>query len=196
MNKPDPRHPDTITRARSGEASAREAVARHTLQLALRTAAAITGDLDEARDIAQEIWIEVNRDLKHLRDPAAFDAWAHRIVVRRCARWMRSRRLQPWRSVAPSDLPEVASTSPGPQATAISREQGRGIALAMQQLPPRQRLAIALRYIHDLTEAQVANAMNCPEGTVASLLSRARAAMATSPYIAHGEPGQAEEGHR
>ena len=51
--------------------------------------------------------------------------------------------------------------------------------LAVADLAPRARTAVALRYIADLTEAEVAAAMNVSRGTVATTLSRARTQLAT-----------------
>lgn len=50
---------------------------------------------------------------------------------------------------------------------------------AVRSLPERQRLAIALRYVADLTEAEVAEAMGVRPGTVAATLSKARTQLAT-----------------
>src|SRR6266487_3426534 len=59
-----------------------ERVARRALQVARRTALGVLGDSATAADIAQEVAITAVRRAASLRDPAALDAWLHRIAVR------------------------------------------------------------------------------------------------------------------
>jgi RNA polymerase sigma factor (sigma-70 family) len=51
------------------------------------------------------------------------------------------------------------------------------LAAALAELPPKQRLALALRYVHDLSDAEIAAALGCRPGSVHALLSRGRAAL-------------------
>lgn len=55
--------------------------------------------------------------------------------------------------------------------------------LALEALPEKQRIALALRYVHDLSESEIAEAMECRPGTVGSLLSRARERLRRSPEL-------------
>lgn len=81
-----------VVRARRGDADATETLVRHALTLALRTSAATLGTREEAADVAQEVVIDVLRDLRKLRDPSRFDAWVHRVTARRALRHLQAKR--------------------------------------------------------------------------------------------------------
>jgi RNA polymerase sigma factor (sigma-70 family) len=166
---------------RVGDAAAREQFARYVTRLALRTAAATLGGRDGADDVAQEVAITALQNLRRLRDPERLDAWVHRIAVRRTldalARAQRSELLAepPHGTVNLSESPESVASR---------------LALrdALSALPPRQRIALALRYVHDLTDAEIADALGCRRGTANSLLSRGRALLRRDPVMAQFGP--------
>jgi RNA polymerase sigma-70 factor (ECF subfamily) len=172
-----------IAAAVAGRADAREAVAARACSLALRTAAGVLGSRELAGDVAQDVAIDVMRQLPKLRHPAAFDAWVHRIAVRETLRAARRHRLRLSRErVSVDELLDRGA----PPVQAIAPEQ---LALhdvlqrALRSLPPKQRVAVILKYVHDLTEAEIAAALGCRPGTAASLLSRARAELRTNPEL-------------
>jgi RNA polymerase sigma factor (sigma-70 family) len=146
----------------SGEAE----LARRALDVARAAALGVLGDREGAADVAQEVALRAVRRRHTLRDPAAFDGWVRRIAVRAAIREAtRARR----RRVAEAAL----DSEPAPAG-----EDGAGVALAaLEGLPPRQRAALTLRYVHDLTDAEIARALRCRPGTVRSLLSRGREAV-------------------
>jgi RNA polymerase sigma-70 factor (ECF subfamily) len=173
-----------IAAAIAGRADAREAVAARACSLALKTAAGFLGSRELASDVAQDVAIDVMQHLPKLRHPAAFDAWVHRIAVRETLRAARRHRLRLSRErVSVDELLDMG----GPPEEAIAPEQ---LALqdvlqrSLRSLPAKQRVAVILKYVHDLTEAEIAAALACPPGTAASLLSRARAELRTNRELA------------
>ena len=179
----DPRLVRLVALARSGDERAREALVRRALALSLRTAGATVGRRDAAADIAQDVGVDVLRGLGRLRDPASFDAWVHRITARRAIRAARASRLRlrrepPLESLGDDHRLLSVEDQPSPSFDPALRR-------ALLALPPRQRLAVVLRYVHDLTEEGVADALGCAPGTAASLLSRARAELRRTPELAH-----------
>jgi RNA polymerase sigma-70 factor (ECF subfamily) len=177
-----------VRRFRDGDRDAAEELARRSCRLALRTAAAMLGSREEAADVAQEVAVDVLRSLGRLREPRAFDAWVHRIAVRRtlqAARRRRSIRVAevPLGLLAETELPAAAD-----QDHASRLAHRRTLASSIAELPPKQRLALALRYVHDLSEAQIAAALGCRAGTASSLLSRGRAALRRDPALAELAP--------
>jgi RNA polymerase sigma factor (sigma-70 family) len=172
-----------VARAVEGDVGAREEVATRAFRLALRTATATLGDRDAAADIAGDVTVDVLNGLRKLRDPGRFDAWVHRITVRHTLRFFRRGLHEQLRGEMPDDV--------GIEANA-DREDAFALHEAMRQamarLPPRQRLAMALRYVHDLKEDDVAAALGCRSGTAAALLSRARATLRCDPHLADFDP--------
>jgi RNA polymerase sigma factor (sigma-70 family) len=164
-----------VRRFREDDAAAAEVLARRALRLALRTAAALLRSREEASDVAQDVAVDVLRSLNKLRDPEAFDAWVHRITVRhalrRLKRGRRAREVEaPLALLAERDQP-AADMHADIDSLLAARQ---GLAVALSKLAPRQRLALALRYVHDLSDAEIAAALGCRTGTVHALLSRGR----------------------
>jgi RNA polymerase sigma-70 factor (ECF subfamily) len=180
---------DELRRFRAGDDAAAAALARHASRLALRTAAVIVQSRDEAADVAQDVAIDVLGSLSKLRDPAAFDAWVHRITVRHSLRLLR-RRHRTRNAETPLALLAEADEPLAPEgadrATAIA---ARGaLASGLADLPARQRLALALRYVHDLSDDEIARALGCRVGTAHALLSRGRSALRRNPRLAELAP--------
>jgi RNA polymerase sigma-70 factor (ECF subfamily) len=178
---------------RAGEADAREWLARRACRLALRTSAAILRREEQAREVAQDVAVEVLQSLGGLRDPEAFDAWVHRITVRRALRAARSRRA---REAVERELGAVGAVGAG--GAAVGRLGGgasangdrdtviaarAALTIGLAKLPARQRLALALRYVHDLSDEEIGAALGCRTGTVHALLSRGRAALRADPGL-------------
>jgi RNA polymerase sigma-70 factor (ECF subfamily) len=176
-----------VVRAVAGQETAREEIARRAFRIALRTATATLGSRPDAADVAGDVTADVLAGLGRLREPASFDAWVHRITARRTLRALRRRSEQ-----SACDLPDDAWASAGlgtDEAIALREVMRR----ALEQLPPRQRLAMALRYVHDLKEAEVAAALGCRNGTAAALLSRARETLRLDPLLADFDPAPCGE---
>jgi RNA polymerase sigma-70 factor (ECF subfamily) len=162
-----------------------EELARRATRLALRTAAAILESREEAGDVAQDVAVDVLRSLGKLRDPAAFDSWVHRITVRHTLRRIRRRRGSR-RAELPLALllegEEPASPGGADRDAILAARAALGTALA--GLPAKQRVALALRYVHDLPDAEIAAALGCRPGTVHALLSRGRKKLRNDPRLA------------
>jgi RNA polymerase sigma factor (sigma-70 family) len=188
---------DELRRFRAGDADAAAVLARHACRLALRTAAVIVQSRDEAADVAQDVAIDVLGSLEKLRDPAAFDAWVHRITVRHAMRLLRRRHRArdaelPLAMIAEADEP---TTPDGPDRAALLSARG-ALAAGLAELPARQRLALALRYVHDLSDEEIARSLGCKVGTAHALLSRGRAALRGNPELAELAPQTATGGPR
>jgi RNA polymerase sigma factor (sigma-70 family) len=173
-----------VRRLRGGDPEAAEALARRATRLALRTAAALLGTREEASDVAQDVAVEALRSLGKLRDPDAFDAWVHRITVRQTMRRLKRRRRvreeeTPLALLAEAAQPAVPQDA-DPDALIAARH---ALGAALTGLPARQRLALALRYVHDLSDAEIAAALDCREGTVHALLSRGRRTLRRDPQL-------------
>lgn len=170
---------DQVRRFRQGDGDAAEPLARRALRISLRTASALMRSREDAADVAQEVAVDVLSSLGKLRDPEAFDAWVHRITVRHAMR-----RLKKGRSTRKLEVPLALLDEEGllggiPNNSDIDFQLAARHALveALSRLPARQRTALALRYVHDLPDAEIAIALGCRVGTVHALLSRGRKAL-------------------
>lgn len=151
------------------------ALAAHALRIAQRTAFGILGDHAAADDVAQEVAIVAMRQIGSLRDPEALNGWLHRIAVRRAFHEGRRQTARRQAEIASFELQErVRSGSDQRPADDAALEAAVDLLIG---LPARQRAALTLRYVHDLDDAAIADALECRQGTVRSLLSRGRAAL-------------------
>lgn len=157
---------------------AREALARRALTLALRTATALLRSPDEARDVAQDVAVIALARHGQLRDPERFDAWVHRIAVRESYRVLRASERRRHRERPLDDETAGALT-----ASATDHDAHLTARQALEGLPPRERIALTLRYVHGLSDRQIADAMRCRPGTVGSLLSRGRDRLRSGPEL-------------
>jgi RNA polymerase sigma-70 factor (sigma-E family) len=130
---------------------------------AVRVAYLLTGDRALAEDITQEAFIRMFGRFRDLRNPDSFQWYLRKTVLNLVRSHFRHTRVerefverQP--AAAPMESPDLGA-----------RDE---MWTALQELPERHRTAIVLRYYEDLSEAQTADLMNCPVGTVKSLVSR------------------------
>jgi RNA polymerase sigma-70 factor (sigma-E family) len=137
----------------------------------VRLAAFLTSDRDNAEEVVQDAYVRVHGSWRGLRDPDKAEAYLRTAVVNLSR--SRLRRRQVVAKHRPDPLPDVASA----ESFAVRDDQRQQVIRALQQLPARQREAVALRYYSDLTEAQTAAAMGCSVGAVKSHTSRAMAAL-------------------
>lgn len=133
----------------------------------LRYAMLLTGgDTHTAADLTQETFLRLGRRWRQVRDVEHQDAYARRTMTRLW--WSRSKRDR--RELLRSEPKERAVEDAEPAWTS-------GLWSALQQLPPRQRAVVVLRYYEDCSEREIARILGCRPGTVKSQASRAMASL-------------------
>lgn len=170
----------------AGDEAVAEEVVRRTGRIALPLAMAVLGDRDAAADVAQDVALDVLRGLPRLRDPRSFNAWVRRIAVRHSLRVARRRRLLRGLEFP---LDSLSEAQPGIAAEDDSVILRSALRAALANLSPRQRAAIALRYVYGLSDAEIAAALGCRTGTASSLLTRGRTLMRQNGTLATLEGG-------
>jgi RNA polymerase sigma factor (sigma-70 family) len=186
---------ERVRRFRAGEDDAVEPQARRALRMSLRTASALMRSREDAADVAQEVAVDVLGSLGKLRDPEAFDAWVHRITVRHAMR-----RLRKDRSARRTEAPLALLDEEGLRGAIADSDIDSRLAArqalvgALSRLPARQRMALALRYVHDLPDAEIAAALGCRVGTVRALLSRGRRSLRENQQLVEVTLDLKEEG--
>ena len=174
---------DQVHAYRMGDDAAAEWLARYALGSALRTAGGILRSREQARDVAQDVGVDVLVSLPHLRDPAAFDAWVHRITVRHTLRTLRRRRARELLETPLHGFTVGRKDIQQGEDLDLVLSARDALAVGLARLPARQQVALALRYVHDLSDAEIAAALGCRIGSVHSLLSRARSALRQDPAL-------------
>jgi RNA polymerase sigma factor (sigma-70 family) len=164
---------ELFARAQRGNINAFEEIVQRYQQLAFRTAYVITGSAADAEDAAQEAFVKAYRALGSFRAGAEPRPWLLRIVANEARNRVRSagRRHQLELRVAMGFRPGDAA--PSPEAAAVASEEREKLLALVNALADDDRLVIASRYFLDLSGQETAAALDIPEGTVKSRLSRA-----------------------
>jgi len=143
----------------------------------------LKGDAAAAQDVTQEVFVKVFRAAPTFRAEARLSTWIHRIAANACMDELRRRR----RLLFFGDLPDALHPTTSPDGTpGALRDE---VVAAVDRLPPAMRITVLLRYFEDLPYDEIARALACTTGTVASRLHRAHALLARE--LAHLGPAAA-----
>ncbi|WP_102272249.1 sigma-70 family RNA polymerase sigma factor [Cytobacillus massiliigabonensis] len=157
-----------VQEAKKGNDEAFELLISSVRNKLYRTAYSYVRNEQDALDIYQETIYKAYTSLKTLKKPASFQSWIIKILIFKSIDFIRKES----RHFTTDDEKLFAEI--------ISKESADGIAHSMdlseafKSLDPKYKTIILLRYYHDLSIREIANIMNCPEGTVKSHLSRAQ----------------------
>lgn len=182
--RPDPRPlaptpaPDAalLALARGGDRDAFDCLAVRLLPRLMGTARRLLSDPLEAEEAVAAALVRVHAALPSFRGAAALSTWAHRILCRLAFDRLRVRaRERAHRSPWPADEPAHASA--GPLEAASEREQGLRVRIAVQGLPPTQRLVLVLVAWEGLSLADAAQVLGMRYATAKSNLHHARAGL-------------------
>jgi RNA polymerase sigma-70 factor (ECF subfamily) len=168
-----------VRAAQRGDPAALDALVRDLMPYVGRLCGAIA--LDRGDDAMQETMIAVLRNLSSLREPSALRGWVRRIAIREAVRAARppgpgGEADAGTQRLSPAQLAEVADRHPTPDVAHLATAMDVRATLA--GLAPEQRAVLILRDLDGLSEAEVAELLDVPEGTVKSRLHRARSAFA------------------
>lgn len=159
-----------VGRAVQGEPRAVSELAARWRPRARRTALAVLGDGDAAEDVAQEVMIRLQASLAGFRRESDLGTWLHRITLNLC--YDHIRRLRRRKEDGPP--PERADEAAPDPHTRVDAERARtALQGALDRLTAEQREVLVLRFVSDLSYADIAQATGVPSGTVASRIFRA-----------------------
>jgi len=137
------------------------------------------GHPEEARDLAQEIFVRIYRRLDTCRDPERFESWMLQIGRNACLDFLRRRKARPPVHDIPVDeVYDLADEREGADASAQSESRKRLVHRALQALSEVNREILLLKDIQGLSFEEIASMLKVPVGTVKSRSSRARLALA------------------
>ncbi len=171
-----------VERAQAGDARAFDALVLKYQHRILQLVARFVSDAD-APDVAQEAFLRAWRAIGKFRGQSAFFTWLYRIAINTAKNWLVSRARRP----ASQDFDAQEAEDYGitdklrdvdsPERLALSGEIQEAIQNALESLPEDLKTAITLREFEGLSYEEIAQAMDCPIGTVRSRIFRARAAI-------------------
>jgi RNA polymerase sigma-70 factor (ECF subfamily) len=128
------------------------------------------GDETAANDVSQQIFLKLMTSIGQFRGESAFTTWLYRLVVNACMDEQRKRRrFLPFGESKPMNKLEERR----PQEKRYARlELAHTVQEAIQELTPKLRMPILLKYVEGLSYEEIAGVLGCSKGTVASRLNR------------------------
>lgn len=171
-----------VERAQQGDDRAFDALVLKYQQRILQLVSRFVSEGD-APDVAQEAFVRAWRAIGNFRGQSAFFTWLYRIAINTAKNWLVSRSRRPAsqdfdaQEAEDYGISEQLRDQDTPEHLLLSNEINDRIAEAMDGLPDDLRTAITLREFEGLSYEEIAEAMDCPIGTVRSRIFRARAAI-------------------
>jgi RNA polymerase sigma-70 factor (ECF subfamily) len=180
---PDDSDQQLVERVQAGDKAAFDLLVRKYQHRVLKLVSRFVSDAAEAEDVAQEAFLKAYRALASFRGDSAFYTWLYRIAINTAKNALVSNRRRPVDFDLDLQDPEQydrhARLKEGdtPEGVLLTEEIRNVVERAMEQLPEDLRTAIVLRELEGLSYEEIAEAMDCPVGTVRSRIFRAREAI-------------------
>ncbi|HWK74106.1 MAG TPA: RNA polymerase sigma factor RpoE [Povalibacter sp.] len=172
-----------VQRVQKGDKSAFDLLVLKYQHRVLKLVSRFVNDAAEAEDVAQEAFLKAYRALPAFRGDSAFYTWLYRIAINTAKNALVSNRRRPVdfdldlqdpdQYERQARLKEVDT----PEGVLLTEEIRLVVEKALEQLPEDLRTAIVLRELEGLSYEEIAEAMDCPVGTVRSRIFRAREAI-------------------
>lgn len=172
-----------VRRVQKGEKGAFDALVLKYQHKIVNLVLRYVRDPDQAMDIAQEAFLKAYRALPRFRGDSAFYTWLYRIAVNTAKNHLAAQRRRPMdveldlQDSEQYDLHAKLKETDTPEGVTLSQELNETVQRAIEALPEDLRTAIILREFDGMSYEEIAQAMECPVGTVRSRIFRARDAI-------------------
>lgn len=181
LDKPDP-DLDIVLLAqrRSTRAAAIGVLYERFRERVYNVALRVVGNVEEAQDVLQDVFLLLFRKIHRFRARAAFASWVYRITVNMALDHVRRRKRGPSPSsgaVITDRMDELEDDLTLPERGLARLDLQGHVREALDTLSERLRIVIILRYLEDLSYADIAEILDCSIGTVKSRLNRAHTAL-------------------
>jgi len=174
---------DLVLRVQQGDKSAYDLLVIKYQHKIIQLVNRYVKDQSEAQDVAQETFIKAYRALANFRGDSAFYTWLYRIAINTAKNYLVARTRRGSDSELDIDDEEQVHNInelkglDTPEQMLLNDEIIETIRSAIEKLPEEMRIAITLREFEGMSYEEIAEAMDCPVGTVRSRIFRAREAI-------------------
>ncbi len=175
---------ETIESCKTGDEKAFEEIVFHSQKKVFNIAYRMLGNLEEAKDLAQEVFISVFESIKDLKEEVKFDAWLTQITLNHCRnRWKYLKRRRYFNSDSLDDPVEtedgnmpraIVDPSDNPETLYEKKSIQQFIQGGLLKLKEDQRELLVLRDLQGFSYEEMGKLLGLPEGTIKSKLHRAR----------------------
>jgi len=184
-----------VERVQSGDKRAFDLLVRKYQHKLVSVISRYIKDWSECQDVAQESFIRAYRAIGNFRGDSQFYTWIYKIAINTAKNYLVSQnRRPPTDDIAIEDAVLLdggtrLKDSATPENEMLRQEIEQTVFATVEQLPEELKTAITLREVDGLSYEEIAEAMNCPIGTVRSRIFRAREAIDIQlrPLLADGK---------
>ncbi len=175
---------EVIESCKAGNEKAFAEIVFHYQKKVFNIAYRMLGNFEEAKDLAQEVFISVFESIKDLKEEITFDAWLTQITLNHCRnRWKYLKRRQYFNSESLDDpietedgnIPKaIVDPSDSPETRYEKKSIQEFIQRGLLELKEDQRELLVLRDLQGFSYGEMGELLGLPEGTIKSKLHRAR----------------------
>lgn len=170
---------DLIHRAKMGDVTAYEELISGYEKKVYNTVYRFLENVEDARDLTQEIFLKIFTSLKNFKEGSSFSTWLYRIAVNTCIDFCRRRKED---TLSILDEMDGSETSMGkystlPEDVVENKELKKALNDAIKALPEDQRICVVLRDIQGFSYMEIGEILKCSTGTVKSRINRGRRAL-------------------
>lgn len=174
---------ELVARAQRGDKRAFDLLVLKYQQRVVSLISRYLRDSSEVMDVSQEAFLKAYRALPRFRGDSAFYTWLYRIAINTVKNHLVAQGRRPPGNDLEAEVAEQTSAGVRlqehgtPERHLLSQEIASTVQEALSRLPEDLRTAIVLRELQGMSYEEIANAMDCPIGTVRSRIFRAREAI-------------------
>ena len=170
-----------VQRVQNGEVSAFNQLVQKYRQPLFSTIYNMTGNREDATDIAQEVFIKAFQSIKRFRGQASFYTWLYRIAVNSSITFIKRAKKQRFinyetidETLVSSEILEYFTAKTKTEKGALLKELQEKLNEALQKLSPKHRIVVILHEVEGMCHKEIANITKTSEGTVRSRLHYAK----------------------
>lgn len=171
---------ELVERLKKGQQWAYQVLVTRYQDRLLKIAYGITLDMEESREVVQDVFVSVFKHIHSFREEAGLWGWLRRITINACLNWKRKwKRRFKWHhtSLEPDNnhlLYGAQKDSATPESILGEKEGETNLVRAIHKLPEKNRLVFVLNTLEELSYEEIAQTLKIRKGTVASRLFHAR----------------------
>jgi len=130
-----------------------------------------TGNLHDAEDLTARVFQRAMNHIKNYTDRGVpFSAWLYRIAHNLVANWHRDRSRK--QEIPLDDLPVLPAKSDHPERSLVRSQEQESLLRMIRRLPPERQHLLILKFVEDMSNAEIGQIMGRSEGAVKSLYHR------------------------
>lgn len=180
--------------ARSGDLDAYAALVKRHQDKIYNLSSKMVENGEDARDLTQEVFLQLYQSLPRFRSESSFGTWAYRIAANKCLDFLRRKKTRGKQVLLSPEAGDalMCDCREGPEETAIRLDESRRLKAAIKNLPEVYRIVLVLHHYQQLPYKEIADILSVPVKTVATRLYRAK--LILKEMLAGGDAGALQEG--